>query len=73
MVFIIPIWHKFLSDIQQLRHQQYDANFYQMLQEIRLGNISQATWDKKQTQSLIRIACTYSPMQTNCWTDKPVS
>ena len=42
--------------LTQPRRQQSDANFYQMLQEIRLGKISETTWDR-----LIQKAAAYKP------------
>ena len=56
-VFHSPIWRLFYPlFLTQPRRQQSDENFYQMLQEIRLGNISETTWDR-----LIQKAAAYKP------------
>ena len=46
-VFHSTIWHLFYPlFLCQPRRQQDDKLFYQILEEIRLGNISQSSWNE---------------------------
>ena len=46
-VFHSSVWHLFYPlFLRQPRRQDQDRNFYDMLEEIRFGNISQHTWNK---------------------------
>jgi len=46
-VFHSSVWHLFYPlFLRQPKRQHQDENFYQMLEEIRFGNISQNTWNK---------------------------
>ena len=46
-IFHSSIWHEFYPlFLYQSQRQQSDLQFFHMLQEIRLGNVSQSTWSK---------------------------
>jgi ATP-dependent exoDNAse (exonuclease V) alpha subunit len=46
-VFHSSVWHLFYPlFLRQPKRQHQDESFYRMLEEIRLGNISQNTWNK---------------------------
>src|SRR5438128_6546204 len=69
-IFHSAVWQEFYPlFLHQSQHQQSDLQFFHMLQEIRLVNISQATWSK-----LLHKAANYQQIQsldpnyTHCWT-----
>lgn len=59
-IFHSAVWQEFYPlFLHQSQHQQSDLQFFHMLQEIRLGNISQATWSK-----LLHKAANYQQIQS---------
>ena len=59
-VFHSVVWHLFFPlFLRQPRRQQSDIIFYQILEEIRLGNISQSSWNQ-----MMKKASTYSTYQS---------